>query len=127
MLTMTVFRSCLPSACRILTKVKSRNIHLINLPLRIDRTRNWLHLQPHLFTEKQFDCFLTKVLFHTNSPNAKHANDANDSPDNKKRLSSKRRRIISESSSSDGENGTQDVNRKSESVFLMRKMRSSLA
>lgn len=127
MLTMTLFRTCLPLACRSLAKVQSRNIHLTNLPLRIDRTRNWLHLQPHLFTEKQFDCFLTKVSFHTNSPNAKHANDANDSPDDKKRLSSKRRRIISESSSSDGENGTQDVNRKSESVFSTRKIRQLLA
>lgn len=117
MLPMAVFRPCLPLARRISSRFLSRNLHLINLPLRIDRTRYWLRSQPHLFIEHQQNCFLTKVLFNTNSPNAKKENDANDSPDNTKRLSSKRRRIISDSESSDGENGTQSVNRKSESVL----------
>lgn len=117
MLTMVVLRPCLPIACRISLRFLSRNFHLINSSLRIDRTRKCLHLQPHLFIEQQTNCFnLTKVLFNTNSPDAPSLNDANESAESKNRLSSKRRRIVSDSDSSDGENGTQDVNRKSECV-----------
>lgn len=118
MFTMIMFRPCLPVACRYSIQLVSRNFYSINLPLRIVRTRNWLHWQPsHLSFEKHSNCFLTKVLFNTNSPDANKANDANASPpSDKKRLSSKRRRIISESDSSDVENGTQDVKRKSELV-----------
>lgn len=115
---MTVFRSCLPLTCRISAQLLSRNYHLVNLPLRIGRSGKWLRSQPPLFIEPSPNRFLTKVLFNTNSPDAnKNANDASGSPENTKRLSTKRRRILSESSSSDGENGTQDVNRKSESVL----------
>lgn len=117
MLSLVVLRPCLPLACRIFSRNLSKNSYLMRLPLRIIRTRKWLHWQPNLFVEPSSNCFLTKALFHTNSPNATTANDATESPESNKRLSSKRRRIISDSSSSDGENGTRDVNRKSESVL----------
>lgn len=117
MLSVAVFRPCLPLACRILSRNLSKNSHLMSLPLRIIRTSKWLHWQPHLSVEPSSNCYLTKALFHTNSPNAKKAIAATESPESNKRLSSKRRRIISDSSSSDGENDTRDVNRKSESVL----------
>lgn len=118
MLPMAAIRPYVPLVCRISARFLSQNYRLVNLPIRVDRTRKWLCSQPHLFCEMQPNCFLTKVLFTTNSPDASGANDADESPpENKKRRSSKRRRIISDSESSDGENGTQAVNRKSESVL----------
>lgn len=122
MFAMKVFRPCLPIACRISSRFICRDFHLVNVPLRINRNRTILsHSRSNLFNEQYSNCFLTsKVLFNTNSPvatKAKQTNDANESPENNKRLSSKRRRIISESTSTDDENGTQDVNRKSESVI----------